>query len=726
MGAIVDGAGPAATGRGGGSAGTEVQDPYLWLEQVTGDRALSWVEQSNSQTLTTLAGTPLFGSLRDEIREVLDDDRRVPSVVRRGSHLYNFWQDAQHPRGLWRRTTLEEYRAADPGWEVLLDLDRLAAAEDENWVWAGATFLAPAWSHCLVSLSRGGSDAAVEREFDPQARAFVSDGFVVDEAKTVCSWIDPDTLFVATDRGPGSLTESGYPRTVVRWSRGTRLADAVEVHAGRDADLMVTGWRDHTSGLDLIQVRPGFFTEYLIVLTDKGKVTLHAPEDAELSVRHGWLLIRLRTPWTVGGRTYREGSLLAERIDVSAGISRDLVVVYEPDDRSALVSSHWTRHHLLVVLLEDVRTRIDICTPGADPGSGAGGRPSSGSIAIPDWCSADIISTDPYGTDEYILAVDGFLQPPSVLRGVIGEEHGEDGGLETLKSAPAFFDVGGLQVEQATATSADGTLVPYFVVGRADRAGPTLVTGYGGFEISRLPSYNASLGRAWLARGGTYVLANIRGGGEFGPHWHRAALKADRPRAYEDFAAVATDLVRQGITTPARLGALGGSNGGLLMGNMLTEYGDLFGAVVAKVPLFDMRRYHRLLAGASWMAEYGDPDDPDQWAYIQRFSPYHRLEPGRPYPALLVTTSTRDDRVHPAHARKFVARMRELGYAPMYYENVEGGHAGAADNAQVAFLDALGYAFLWQTIGGAGAGLKQPAADSGTRNVGAPPSGLLS
>lgn len=682
---------------------TGLDDPYLWLEDVTGQEALAWVEERNAASTAALAGTPLFAELREQILEVYDADDRIPWVVRRGEHLYNVWRDAEHPRGLWRRTTLAEYRTDDPDWEVLLDLDALATAEDENWVWAGATFLPPAWDRCLVSLSRGGADASVVREFDPVRREFVAGGFTLAEAKTDCTWIDADTVFVATDRGPGSLTRSGYPRTVVRWSRGTPLETAEEVHAARPDDMMVAAWRDHTSGVDLVEVRVGFFTTETFVLGPDVAVPLDVPADAEVSTSHGWLLVRLRSDWTVGDRTHPEGALLAQRLADHLAGRRDVEVVFEPGERTALQSYHWTRNHLLVTYLDDVRTRIEVRTPGG------AGRAALPPVDVPQWCSANVVSTDPYGSDEVMLAIDGFLTPPALMRGVVGLG---DSPLETLRTSPAHFDASRMEVRQGSAVSTDGTAVPYFVVGEPGTTGPTLLSAYGGFEVARLPAYSAGLGRAWLARGGTYVLANIRGGGEFGPRWHRAALKANRPRAYEDFAAVAADLVRTGVTVPAQLGAVGGSNGGLLMGNMVTGHPDLFGAVVAKVPLFDLRRYHLLLAGASWMAEYGDPDDPDEWTFMRGYSPYHLLRRGVSYPALLVTTSTRDDRVHPAHARKFVARMEEYGGTPLYYENIEGGHAGAADNAQAAYLDALGYAFLWGTVGAppsAGAGPAEAA-----------------
>ena len=663
-------------------------DPYRWLEDVTGTEALAWVEERNAVTVGEHAGAVLFGALREEILGVLDADTRIPYVVRRGEHLYNFWQDERHPRGLWRRTSLAAYREPDPEWETVLDLDALAAAEDENWIWRGADFLAPERRRCLLSLSRGGADAVVVREFDVEDKAFVDGGFTLVEAKSVSGWIDADTIYVGTDLGPGSMTESGYPRVAREWRRGAPLAEATEVFQGHAEDLSVSAWHDPTEGYqrDFVARTVDFYQPELYLRTGDGLRRVETPEGASASVHRDWLLIETRSPWLVGTVTYPAGALLAARFDDYLAGGRDLTVVFEPDERSALGWYHWTRDHLLVGTLTDVRTRVDVLAPGA-----AGWRREE-LTAVPEWSSVTVVSTDRRESNEYWLSIEGFLRPPSLLRGVAGTAE-----LETVKTSPSFFDATGLAVEQRFATSDDGTAVPYFVIGPDGDTGPrpTLLSGYGGFEVPLLPQYDGADGRAWLARGGVQVVANIRGGGEYGPRWHQAALREHRPLAYADFAAVARDLVARGVSTPATLAIRGGSNGGLLMGNMLTEYPELFGAIVAQVPLLDMRRYHRLLAGASWMAEYGDPDDPDDWAFIQGFSPYHRLAPGRPYPPTLITTSTRDDRVHPGHARKLVARMRALGYPVSYYENTEGGHGGAANNEQTAFVEALCFSFLW-------------------------------
>jgi prolyl oligopeptidase len=668
------------------------EDPYRWLEDVTGPAALDWVRERNAETVAQLSGEPRFEELRTEIRQVLDADERIPLVRRRGAYLYNFWQDEAHPRGLWRRTTLEEYRRARPDWDVLLDVDALALKEDENWVWQGATSLRPGgYRLALVQLSRGGADASVVREFDVAERGFVSGGFEVPEAKTDVGWIDADQIYVGTDFGPGSLTSSGYPRVVRQWRRGTPLAEAAVVYEGQPEDVSVHAFHDPTEGFErdfVVRSIDFYRSEWYLRGGDGDLARLGVPEDADVDVHREWLVIRPRSAWTVDGATYPAGALLAARFDAFLAGDRQLAVPFEPDAHTSLAYHAWTRHHLILNMLHDVRSELAVLTP-------AEGWRRSALAGMPALEHTDIVATDPHDSDEYMLLSSGFTQPETLRRADIGGEP------ETLKQAPAFFDAAGLTAGQFFATSADGTQVPYFVVGPDDPAsGPTLLTGYGGFEISLTPSYSGIVGRGWLAHGGTYVVANLRGGGEYGPQWHQAAIREHRHRVYEDFAAVAADLVDRGVTTRDRLGIEGGSNGGLLMGVMLTRYPQLFGAIVGQVPLLDMRRYHELLAGASWMAEYGDPREPAEWDYLRPFSPYHNVSAGQQYPPVLFITSTRDDRVHPGHARKMVARLRETGHDVSYYENIEGGHGAAADNEQRAFKWALVLEFLWAKLTG--------------------------
>jgi prolyl oligopeptidase len=673
-------------------SGAEAGDPYLWLEEGTGECALAWVRDRNAETLADLATGERFTAVRDGIREVLDSAEKLPGLRWRGEYLYNFWRDEAHPRGLWRRTTVDGV-AADT-WEVLLDLDALAAEEGENWVWGGAEGLAPDYRRFLIHLSRGGADATVVREYD-LADGFLADGFVLPEAKTTVDWIDIDHIFVGTDLGPGSLTDSGYPRIALRWRRGTALAEATTVFAGAAADVSVRAVHDHTSGFerDLVIHRTGFFDAVLYLLGSGDRLTrVEVPSDAWADAHREWLLVRLRTPWTVGEHTYPAGCLLATRLDDYLAGGRDLTVLFEPTGPDALAAGAggvvldywtWTRHHLLVGLLRNVHSELLVL----DPDQGWSRSPLPG---VPAAGHTTVDGTNPDHTDELLVTTAGFTEPATLRYGTVRSE------LTRLRQEPSFFDAAGRPVEQLWATSADGTRVPYFHV-PGDGAGPVLLDAYGGFEVSRLPDYDGGLGRGWLQRGGGYVLANIRGGGEFGPQWHRAALRENRPRAYEDLAAIAADLVARDLTTPQRLGVMGGSNGGLLMGVMLTRYPELFGAIVGAVPLLDMLRYHLLLAGASWMAEYGDPDTDDR-TFLRAYSPYQNVSAEGKYPPVLWITSTRDDRVHPGHARKMTARLGELGQSVAYYENIEGGHGAAADNEQAAFRRALAFEFFWRHL----------------------------
>jgi prolyl oligopeptidase len=666
-------------------------DQYRWLEDVTGPAALDWARDRNAETLAELSGGARFAELQNQIRQVLDADDRIPYVRSRGGYLYNFWQDAAHPRGLWRRTTLAEYRRPQPGWEVLIDVDALAAQEDENWVWQGASVLRPGGHRlALVQLSRGGADASVVREFDIAERGFVPGGFTLAEAKTDVGWIDADRIYVGTDFGPGSLTTSGYPRLVKEWHRGTPLAEATVVYEGKPDDVAVGAFHDPEEGFErdfVVRDIEFYRSEWRLRTAGGDLVLVPAPEDASLGLHREWLLIRTRSPWATGGASYPAGALLAARFDAFLAGEAELTVLFEPDAHTSLGYYAWTRHHLILNMLHDVRSELAVLTPGD------GGWQRSALAGVPEFAQTDIVDADPYDSDEYMLSSSGFTEPATLRYGQVG------GPVETLKQAPAFFDATGMSVRQFFATSADGTAVPYFVVGpERPGPGPTLLTGYGGFEVSLTPSYSGIIGRGWLARGGTYVVANLRGGGEYGPQWHTSAIKENRHRVYEDFAAVATDLVSRGITTRGQLGIEGGSNGGLLMGVMLTRYPELFGAIVSQVPLLDMRRYNELLAGASWMAEYGDPREPADWAYLRPFSPYQNASADKHYPPVLFITSTRDDRVHPGHARKMVALLREQGHEVHYYENIEGGHGAAADNEQRALKWALVLEFLWRKL----------------------------
>lgn len=667
-----------------------MEDPYLWLEEVESDAALDWARERNEQVRAQFAASAQFADLQTGIRAMLDTDTKIPYVTRRAEWLYNFWRDAAHPKGLWRRTTLDSYRTDSPEWDLLIDLDALAAAEDENWVWAGAAVLRPSQQRALVNLSRGGADATVVREFDLDTKTFVADGFGLAEAKSQVSWIDTDHIYVGTDFGPGSLTESGYPRIAKRWRRGTALDAAETVFEGEPTDVSAGAGYDRTPGFERHYVyrSTDFFNSTEWLRHDDGTLEhLDVPTDSDSSWYKNWLLVRLKTPWELA-TTYPAGALLAIPFDEFRSGARDFEVLFAPDAHSSLVGYGWTEHHLVLQTLVDVQAHLEVLTPGAD---GWTRRPLAD---VPPMATAQLFNLDPLDSgDAYMLNVSGFTMPATVLSGDI------DSGAVPIKQAPEFYDATDMGTEQFFATSLDGTQVPYFVVRRKGLTGPTILYGYGGFENSELPGYSGGIGMGWLAAGGVWVSANIRGGGEYGPQWHTQAQRAGRHLAFEDFAAVATDLVRRGITKPAQLGCLGGSNGGLLTGVMLTRYPELFGAIVCRVPLLDMRRYHLLLAGASWVAEYGNPDDPAEWAFLQEYSPYQNVSAERPYPPILLTTSTRDDRVHPGHARKMCARLEESGHEVWYYENIEGGHGGAADNAQQAFVSALSFEFFARKLG---------------------------
>jgi prolyl oligopeptidase len=663
-------------------------DPYQWLEEVTSERALNWVRSQNAVSTNELQSSPEFEPIRKRLLSILDSKDRIPYVTKHGPWYYNFWRDDKNVRGLWRRTTLEEFKKLSPAWETVLDLDKLGAEEKENWVWKEYDILYPTYDRCLVFLSRGGADAIVVREFDLTAKEFVKAGFYLPEAKTGVAWRNRDTLYVGTDFGPGSLTDSGYPRVVKEWKRGTPLADAKLVFEGKRDDVAVDSAVIHDHGRTYEFIRRGmtFFTSEDYLRQGDRWVKIEKPDDASVSTFEDQLLLRLRLDWNVNGTTYPAGTLLAASLDKYLQGDRRFEMLFTPTERTSLAGQSPTKQHLLLNELDNVRNRLYVLQH-------KDGRWTRTPLKAPGFGSVSIHGIDPDESDDYFMTITDFLTPSSLYFGALG---GAD--PEKLKALPAFFNANGLEITQHEAGSKDGTKVPYFQVSRKgmalDAINPTLLYGYGGFEIPMLPVYNAGVGAAWLERGGVYVLANIRGGGEFGPRWHEAARKAHRQRAYDDFIAVAEDLVARKVTSPAHLGIQGGSNGGLLMGVMLTQRPDLFKAVVCQVPLLDMRRYNKLLAGASWMDEYGNPDKPEEWEYISKYSPYQNVSKDKHYSRVLFTTSTRDDRVHPGHARKMVARMKEQGHDLLYYENIEGGHGGAANNQQAAYMSALAYTFL--------------------------------
>lgn len=671
----------------------EGDDPYLWLEEVTADRALDWVKAQNAVSTNELQASPRFEATRKRLLSILDSKERIPGVAKHGAYYYNFWRDEKHVKGIWRRTTLEEYKKPEPQWELVLDLDKLAQAEKENWVWKGANVLYPTYDRSLVYLSRGGADATVIREFDLKTKEFVTDGFQLPEAKSEVDWRDRNTLYVGTDFGPGSLTSSGYPRVVKEWKRGTPLAKAKTVFEGKVEDVAVSASviHDHGRIYEIIGRGLTFFSNETYLRRGEDWVKLDKPDDVTVSTFEDQLLLSLRFDWKVNGKTYPAGALLAADLNDYLMGDRYFSMLFEPGERKSLHGASPTKNFLILNELENVRNKLYVL-------SHKEGQWHRTPMETPSFGAISAHGIDPHESDDYFMTVMDFLTPSSLYLGTIGKSE-----RDKLKSLPAFFHAEGLEIGQFEAISKDGTRIPYFQVSRKgvklDGNNPTLLYGYGGFEISLQPSYNASVGAAWLEKGGVYVLANTRGGGEFGPRWHEAARKENRQRTYNDFIAVAENLISRRVTSPQHLGIMGGSNGGLLMGVMFTQRPDLFKAVVCQVPLLDMKRYNKLLAGASWMDEYGNPDIPQEWAYIRKYSPYQNVFKGKKYPRILFTTSTRDDRVHPGHARKMVARMKEQGHDVLYYENIEGGHGGAADNKQAAFMGALAYTFLTRELG---------------------------
>ena len=672
---------------------TPATDAYQWLEEVTGEKPLDWVRAQNKVTRTKLEADATFPRLRDDLVVALNSKDRIPTIRKMGKSVYNFWTDAEHPRGVWRKTSLADYKNAQPNWEVVLDVDALAKKENENWVFKGSNCREPSYDRCLISLSRGGADAVVLREFDLATKQFVKSGFTLPEAKMNVDWIDKDRLFVATKFGDNSLTDSGYPRVVKEWKRGTTILDAKTVFEGEKTDISVSGETNLENGASYQIVRRGvtFYTSESYVRVAGKLVKLDLPLKSGLNFFGKQMIVTPREDWTTGGKTFPSGSVLAIDFAAFQKGKRDFTVLFTPSDSTSFTSLSTTRNFVLVQSLNNVKSQLQEWKLHQ-------GRWTSRQVALPTLGAVSIAAWDEQSSDDYLMTYSDYLTPSVYLMAHAGNDQ-----REQLKSTPAYFDASGLETTQQFATSKDGTKVPYFVVRRKNLAldgnNPTLLYGYGGFQISLTPSYSAIVGKSWLEKGGVYVVANIRGGGEFGPRWHQSALKENRQRAYDDFAAVAQDLIASKITSPKHLGAIGGSNGGLLAGVALTQHPELFNAIVSNVPLLDMQRYNKLLAGASWMAEYGDPDITEQWAYIQKYSPYHVVKADVKYPNVLFITSTRDDRVHPGHARKMAAKMIDQGHQNIwYYENIEGGHGGAANNAQRADMSAITYSFLWTTL----------------------------
>lgn len=671
------------------------EDPYTWMEEIEGDRAMAFARAENERSLPLLQADSRYGLLRQQALTILQAKDRIPGVGFSGDGtLSNFWQDAAHVRGVWRRTTMDSYRTADPVWETILDVDALAKAEGKNWVYKGASCLPPSDRYCLVSLSDGGKDAVVYREFDTVTKTFVEGGFATPEGKQNVSWLDKDTLLIARDWGPGTMTKSSYPFVLKTWKRGTPLAEAKEIFRGTVDDISVAGYvlrdADGKAQATLINRGVTFFESETYLVTDKGAVKLPFPLKSSIQgLLNGRMLMTLEQDWDAQG--LKQGDLVSlDLAAVKADASKaKATLVLRPTDRQAIQGVSITRNRMIVDILEDVKGKAIVFAPTKSGWTSTPlDLPANASIGLGSASDVD---------DRIFVTVTNYLTPTT-----LSLADAATGKIEPLKASPARFDASTHVVEQFFATSKDGTKVPYFIVRpkdlKYDGQAPTLLYAYGGFQSSLTPGYSANVGKLWLERGGVYVVANIRGGGEYGPAWHQAGLKANRQKVYDDFFAVSEDLIARKITSPRRLGVMGGSNGGLLMGVALTQRPDLYNAIVIQVPLFDMLNYTRIGAGASWVGEYGDPAIAEERAWIAAYDPYSNLKAGKSYPKVFLETSTKDDRVHPAHARKAAARLKELGYSYLYYENIDGGHSAAANLDETATRLALEYTYLSQQL----------------------------
>ena len=670
-------------------------DPYAYLEQIDGAKALAFAKAETDRSLPQLQDDPRYGALHAEALKIVTAKDRIPAVAIAGDGaLRNFWQDADHVQGVWRATSLASYRTAEPEWRTLLDVDALSKAEGVTWVFGGASCLKPDDRLCLVRLSNGGKDAAIVREFDAQAGKFVDGGFSLPEAKSNSAWIDRDTLAVATEWTKGEVTQSGYPYVVKLWKRGEPLSSAREVFRGSVKDVAVSPLvlrdPDGRAQAVLLERALDFFNTEHVLLTDSGPVKLALPTRSTIQgYVAGQVALTLEQDWPEAG--FKEGDLVAlDLAELKADPAHPRAhLVLRPTRSQAIEEVATTRDRLVVALYDDVKGEVlAFARNGAGWTATRLDLPKDSSIHIGSASDRD---------DRLILNVTSFLEPDTQWLADAAAGH-----PEKLKSLPARFDASKDVVEQYWATSRDGTKVPYFVVRpkamKLDGSNPTLLYAYGGFQVSQTPAYAATVGKLWLEKGGVYVVANIRGGGEFGPRWHNAGLKLNRMRVYEDFFAVSRDLIARKITSPRRLGIMGGSNGGLLMGVALTKHPELYRAIVIQVPLFDMIGYTHIGAGASWVGEYGDPAIPAERKVLLSYSPYQNLRAGQPYPKVFLETSTKDDRVHPAHARKAAAKLEALGYDFLYYENMEGGHAAAANLNERALRVALEYTYLMQRL----------------------------
>jgi prolyl oligopeptidase len=672
----------------------DTTDPYLWLEEMNGARAMEWVKAENAKTAAVLEKDPRWESIYQAALTMAQAKDRLPFVSHLGGELYNFWRDSAHVRGIWRKTSLASYRTASPTWTTVLDLDALAKAENANWVFHGYTCQQPAEKRCLIFLSDGGEDANTIREFDLASRSFVKDGFSLPKGKQSVTWTSQDTILIAREWNPGEVTSSGYAYIVKSLARGKPLASAVEIFRG---DAKDGGYGVSPSTLvDAEGHRFSFITrptstfeaEHYIV-RPKDVARLAVPAKANFSeLTGGQVVVHLYEDWTNGGKTIRAGSVAAFDGKAALRTPNALVpmTIFEPGPRESVAGISATKDKLLIGINQNVKGKVLVASRGPDNSW------TRTAMTLPDNVSTGVISTDLKSNDA-LVSVTGFLTPSSIWLADAAR-----GTASQIKTLAPRFDASSSVVEQMEATSKDGTKVPYFVVHpktmARDGNNPTIIYAYGGFNASMTPRYDPDVGKLWVEQGGVYVLANIRGGGEFGPAWHDAGLKTKRQVIYDDFAAVAQDLIAKNITSPRRLGIQGGSNGGLLMGVQFTQHPELWNAVDIQVPLLDMLRFEQIQAGASWVGEYGSVSKPDERAFLASISPYHNLKPGVKYPTPLIWTTTKDDRVGPQHARKFAAKMAAMGLPYYFFEVIEGGHGSGANIEQQVHTTALEYTYF--------------------------------
>ena len=664
-------------------------DEFQWLENIESEQSLAWVKEQNKHSVDQLSADPRYKKTYSEIESILENKDRLAYPTPVGNFIYNFWTDDKNPRGLWRRCSLEEYMKKDPNWEIVLDVDLLGKAEKESWVYKGSQMLKPDNKIALVFLSRGGKDAIEVREFDLESKSFIKNGFYLPEAKSDVAWFDQDHLLVGTDFGKGSMTTSGYPRIVKKWQRGTPLASAKTLYEIKEDEMQTypfTIYKNNTT-YRFIGRQINFYTYETFFINDDGKlVQLPIPNSSYLNdMLNNQVYFILKKDWTHKDKNYKSGSLIS--FDLKKFVTQNQFephLVYQSDAKNSLQSISTSKNKLWLEISQNVKPSVYEMLPNG----------KMNRIKLPAMGSASIASTDE-NSDNVFLSYSSFLIPTSLY-------FYKDKNLSLYKSMPQFFNEKKFSTSQFEATSKDGTKIPYFVVHKKNLKfngkNATLLYAYGGFQVTMDPFYSGTLGKSWLEQDGVYVLANIRGGGEFGPQWHQAALKENRQRAFDDFYSVAEDLFKRKITSANHLAIKGCSNGGLLMGVALTQRPDLYKAVIVDVPLLDMLRFHKLLAGASWMAEYGNPEIPEEKAYLEKYSPYHNLKENKKYPMTFFTTSTKDDRVHPGHARKMSALMQKYKLSHLYYENTEGGHSAAADAKQRAKLQALQYIFLYKEL----------------------------